>query len=133
MTQIQENVERENLSSLISRVAETGERIVIQQEGKEIAAIITYSDLKQLEILENTLLKKVEIEEYEWLKTVVRNPVFDFLKDPEEDIYTLADGRLFHDTELSSAACSDVNFVSIFDPEEDIYTLDDGKPFKDEG
>lgn len=50
MTQTQENVESENLSSLISRVAETGERLVIEQEGKEIAAIITYSDLKRLEI-----------------------------------------------------------------------------------
>ena len=25
------------------------------------------------------------------------NPAFDFLKDPEEDIYTLSDGRPFYD------------------------------------
>lgn len=36
-----------------------------------------------------------EIDEEEWLYAATRNPAFDFLKDPEEDIYTLADGRPF--------------------------------------
>lgn len=35
--------------------------------------------------------------EAEWLKTAASNPVFDFLKEPAEDIYTLEDGRPFHD------------------------------------
>jgi tetratricopeptide (TPR) repeat protein len=38
-----------------------------------------------------------EIDEYEWLHAAATNPVFDFLKDPEEDIYTLADGKPFND------------------------------------
>ena len=38
-----------------------------------------------------------EIEEREWLSSAASNPAFDFLKDPEEDIYTLADGKPFHD------------------------------------
>ena len=33
-----------------------------------------------------------EIDEHEWLRAATSNPAFDFLKDPEEDIYTLADG-----------------------------------------
>ena len=33
------------------------------------------------------------------LKTLTANPVFDFLKEPEEDIYTLADGIPFNDQE----------------------------------
>lgn len=37
------------------------------------------------------------IDEKEWLRAAARNPAFDFLKDPEEDIYTLADGKPFHD------------------------------------
>ena len=34
-----------------------------------------------------------EWSEMEWLQAAARNPAFDFLKDPEEDIYSLADGK----------------------------------------
>ena len=33
----------------------------------------------------------------EWLKAAGSNPAFDFLKDPEEDIYSLEDGKPFND------------------------------------
>ncbi|GFP34342.1 hypothetical protein HKBW3S43_00135 [Candidatus Hakubella thermalkaliphila] len=35
--------------------------------------------------------------ESEWLRAAASNPAFDFLKEPEEDIYTLADGKPFYD------------------------------------
>ena len=35
--------------------------------------------------------------EMEWLKASLSNPAFDFLHDPEEDIYTLNDGQPFRD------------------------------------
>ena len=38
-----------------------------------------------------------EWDEAEWLQAASRNPVFANLSDPEEDIYTLADGKPFHD------------------------------------
>ncbi len=38
-----------------------------------------------------------DMEENEWLRAAVSNPAFDFLKDPGEDIYTLADGKPFDD------------------------------------
>ena len=38
-----------------------------------------------------------EISEAEWLHAAATNAAFDFLKEPEEDIYTLADGRPFDD------------------------------------
>lgn len=38
-----------------------------------------------------------EWDEMEWLQAAARNPAFAFLSDPEEDIYSLADGRPFHD------------------------------------
>ncbi len=38
-----------------------------------------------------------DIEEREWLKAAASNPAFDFLSSPEEDIYTLADGKPLHD------------------------------------
>jgi len=40
---------------------------------------------------------EADINETEWLRAAAANPVFDFLKDPEEDIYTLADGRPYGD------------------------------------
>lgn len=40
---------------------------------------------------------ETEIDEQEWLRAASGNPAFDFLKDPTEDIYTLYDGKDFHD------------------------------------
>ena len=33
----------------------------------------------------------------EWLLAATTNPAFDFLNDPAEDIYTMADGKPFSD------------------------------------
>ncbi len=38
-----------------------------------------------------------EEDEREWLQAARRNPAFDFLADPEEDIYTLTDGKPFRE------------------------------------
>ncbi|MCI0561021.1 MAG: hypothetical protein MN733_21250 [Nitrososphaera sp.] len=38
-----------------------------------------------------------EMDEREWLRAAASSPAFDFLRDSEEDIYTLADGKPFHD------------------------------------
>ena len=38
-----------------------------------------------------------EWEESKWLQAAARNPAFDFLKEPEEDIYSLGDGQPFDD------------------------------------
>lgn len=38
-----------------------------------------------------------EMEEKEWLRAGSVNPAFAFLSEPEEGIYTAADGRPFHD------------------------------------
>ncbi|BAZ14382.1 hypothetical protein NIES4071_62250 [Calothrix sp. NIES-4071] len=89
----------------------------------------TYDDLKRLEVLEANLLKKAEQQEYEWLKAVIRNPAFDFLKDSKQDIYTLADGKPFYDPEFPNSVISDPDLYSITDQEEVIYTLNDGKRF----
>jgi hypothetical protein len=43
------------------------------------------------------LPEEADIDEMEWLRAAAANPAFDFLKEPEEDIYTLADGRPFYD------------------------------------
>jgi hypothetical protein len=38
-----------------------------------------------------------EISEQEWLRVGARNSAFEFLNEPGEDIYTLADGKPFYD------------------------------------
>lgn len=43
------------------------------------------------------LPEEAEIDEKEWLRSANVNPAFDFLKEPEEDVYTLSDGKPFHD------------------------------------
>ena len=37
-----------------------------------------------------------DIEETEWLQTAAKNPAFDFLSDPAEDIYSPSDGKPFN-------------------------------------
>ena len=39
------------------------------------------------------LMPEDELNEQTWLSTVSSNPSFAFLDDPEEDIYTLEDGK----------------------------------------
>jgi hypothetical protein len=41
--------------------------------------------------------EETDIDEKEWLRAASTNPAFDFLKEPEEDVYTLSDGKPFHD------------------------------------
>lgn len=43
------------------------------------------------------LPEEADIDEKEWLKAASSNPSFDFLRGVGEDIYSLADGRPFHD------------------------------------
>ena len=40
---------------------------------------------------------RTDIDERQWLRAAASNPAFDFLKDPEEDLYTPADGKPFRD------------------------------------
>jgi hypothetical protein len=100
-----------------------GERIIIEQEEKAAVAIITYVDLQRFEAIES-LLKKAKQEEHEWLKAAIRNPAFDSLRCPEEEIYTLKDGKPFEDIEWTKTVISNPSFThSITEPEEDIYTI----------
>lgn len=133
MTIIDVSTDKNSFTELVNKVTSTGERILIEKQGKEIAAIITYSELKRLEAVEAILIQKAELEEYEWLKAVLKNPAFDSWKDSEEDIYSLEDGKPFYDPEWEKTVVANPNFESITDPEEDIYTLADGRSLHDEG
>ena len=41
--------------------------------------------------------EETEVSEEEWLRLAAANSAFDFLKEPGEDVYTLRDGKPFHD------------------------------------
>ena len=43
------------------------------------------------------LIPEEDGDEKEWLHAAATNPAFDFLNDPEEDVYTPDDGRPFGD------------------------------------
>jgi hypothetical protein len=38
-----------------------------------------------------------EFSETAWAKAAAANPAFDFLKEAAEDVYTVKDGKPFHD------------------------------------
>lgn len=38
-----------------------------------------------------------ELNEVEWLKASLSNPAFEYLRDPEEDIYSISDGKPFYE------------------------------------
>jgi hypothetical protein len=40
--------------------------------------------------------EEAEIDESRWLEAAASNEAFAFLNDPEEDIYSLLDGKPFH-------------------------------------
>lgn len=53
MTKVEATQAQENFSELLALVEEGQERIVIESKGIVIAAVISYTDLKRLEALED--------------------------------------------------------------------------------
>lgn len=53
MTKIDSSQAQERFAEIITSVGDRGERVVIEQEGKAVAAIISYADLKHFQALEN--------------------------------------------------------------------------------
>lgn len=57
----------------------------LQLKEGDVKVIIMYAENNEM------------TEEQLWLKLVSNNPAFNFLKDKEEDIYSLNDGKPLHD------------------------------------
>ena len=55
MTKLDSTQAQNSFPELLSRVGDTGERVVIEQEGQAIAAIISYAELERYEALEDAL------------------------------------------------------------------------------
>lgn len=54
MTKVDSSQAQDRWIEIITSVGDSGERVVIEQEGKAVAVIISYSDLKRFEALEDT-------------------------------------------------------------------------------
>lgn len=65
----------------------------------QLDGTLPFAGPKRVRVIVLSLLTEEtdEWNETEWLKASLNNPVFDFLNDPEEDIYSLSDGKKFHD------------------------------------
>lgn len=48
---------------------------------------------KEVEITVSTINDAKDIDNLLWLKAIENNPVFEFLNNKEEDIYSLNDGK----------------------------------------
>jgi PHD/YefM family antitoxin component YafN of YafNO toxin-antitoxin module len=68
MTQLNVTVTNDRFPELIALVEDTGERIVIEQEGRAIAAIINSAELKRLEALELALIQQAKLEQDESIR-----------------------------------------------------------------
>lgn len=78
MTKVEANQAQVQFAELISRVEDHRERIVIEQAGQAVAAVISYADLQRLEALEDAL----DAEFVRRVKT--ENPEFVSLEDVVE-------------------------------------------------
>lgn len=53
MTKVEATQAQAQFSQLIASVVEQGERVILEQEGQAIAAVVSYTDLKRLEALDD--------------------------------------------------------------------------------
>ena len=67
---------------------------------KEWRYAVTRDAIAEAVRVSHLLPEDFDISETEWLQAAAANPALDFLKDPEEDIYTLSDGGLFYDLDF---------------------------------
>ena len=81
------------MRSVINAIETTG--IVEQQNRLVLDETLPIADESRVRVI--ILFPENDIDEKDWLHAASINPAFDFLKDKEEDIYTQADGKPFHD------------------------------------
>ncbi|MFB2876287.1 type II toxin-antitoxin system Phd/YefM family antitoxin [Floridanema aerugineum] len=102
MTKVDATQAQNRLTEIITSVGDRGDRVVIEQEGKAVAAIISYEDLKRLETLEDARDAKMmrrameEHEEFVTLEEVIANynklhgtdfTIESILNDSNDEVY----------------------------------------------
>ena len=83
-----------NIQNTMKAIETTG--IIDKQHRLVLDEILPIAEKSKVRVI-ILLPEESDIGETEWIKTAASNPAFDFLKEPEEDIYTKEDGKPFHD------------------------------------
>lgn len=93
---------KEDIAEALDRMVYTGERVLLQRQDKEVAALITLEELElleKIEVIENEtdlndaikVLKRIKSSKNKKLiedfYSIRNNAAFDFWNSPEEDIY----------------------------------------------
>ena len=71
--------------------------IVDQEHRLVLDAPLPIAEQSRVRVIILVTEEQAEITEQEWLRAASANPAFAFLKDSDEDIYTLSDGKPFDD------------------------------------
>lgn len=66
----------------------------------QLDGLLPFAGPKRVRVIVLSPLMEIsdEVSEVEWLKASLNNPAFEYLRDPEEDIYTIQDGKPFYET-----------------------------------
>lgn len=65
----------------------------------QLDGLLPFAGPKRVRVIVLSPLTEItdEFGEMEWLKASLSNSAFDYLRNPEEDIYTINDGKPFYE------------------------------------
>ena len=65
----------------------------------QLDGLLPFAGPKRVRVIVLSPLTEVpaDWDETEWLKASMSNPAFEYLRDPEEDMYTINDGKPFYE------------------------------------
>ena len=65
----------------------------------KLDGVLPFAGPKRVRVIVLSSLTEITEDwgETEWLKASLNNPAFEYLRDPEEDIYTISDGKPFYE------------------------------------
>ena len=65
----------------------------------KLDGVLPFAGPKRVRVIVLSPLTEIpdDWSEAEWLKASLSNPAFEYLRDPEEDIYTIRDGKPFYE------------------------------------
>ena len=84
----------ENPMTAIEMTGTVDENHQLQLDG-----ILPFAGPKRVRVIVLSPLTEIadELSDVEWLKASLNNSAFEYLRDPEEDIYTIKDGKPFYE------------------------------------
>ena len=73
--------------------------MVDENHQLQLDGILPFAGPKRVRVIVLSPLTEIadELSDVEWLKASLNNPAFEYLRDPEEDIYTIKDGKPFYE------------------------------------